>query len=507
MMKSLGSIGIFRLTGKGKPEMVRKQSILNNFLFQYAYQVLILVIPLVLAPYLSRTLRETALGVFSYANSIAAYFVAMARLGIARHGQRVISENANDEIKLRKSFWSLFAVHVTVSIVSLLAYFVIVALFVKSDKTVFLIESIYVASAIFDITWLFYGLENFKSVVIKNASVKIVECICVVAFVKQPGDLWKYALINAVGILIGQAIMIPQAIKAVKPIQFTKSDLKEHIKPLLVFSISVIASYMYTVFDKTLLGMMSTKENVAFYEYSNKIVNVPRTVIGVTGTVMFPRACRLAAEGNVASQRKYINYSYFITSFLGMASLFGLIGIADTFSVAYYGEPFKACGKIMACMSPLVYIVGAGDIIRTQYMIPNHMDKQFNICIIFNAVINLLLSIILIPIMGVYGAVIGSVSAEVFGLLVQTVLCRKFVRVTEILKELAPFVFIGALMLASIKYIDTIWKASLPGLLLAEIGVGGAVYCLLTAIYIFLFRKDIKTSVMNKMKIKKKGEV
>ena len=75
------------------------------------------------------------------------------------------------------------------------------------------------------------------------------------------------------------------------------------------------------------------------------------------------------------------------------------------------------------------------------------------------------------------------------------------------MKELAPFVFIGALMLASIKYIDTIWKASLPGLLLAEIGVGGAVYCLLTAIYIFLFRKDIKTSVMNKMKIKKKGEV
>ena len=487
--------------------MVRKQSISKNFFFQYAYQVLILVIPLVLAPYLSRTLRETALGVFSYANSIAAYFVAMARLGIARHGQRVISENANDDIKLRKSFWSLFTVHVIISVISLLAYIVAVSFFAKSDKTVFLIESIYVASAIFDITWLFYGLENFKSVVIKNTLVKIVECICIFAFVKQPGDLGKYAFINAGGMFIGQAIMIPQAIKAVKPIEFTKEDLKGHIKPLLIFSVSVIASFMYTVFDKTLLGIMSTKESVAFYEYSNKIVNVPQTIIGVTGTVMFPRACRLVAEGNVASQRKYIKYSYFITSFLGMASLFGLVGIADAFSVVYYGEPFRMCGKIMACMSPLVYIVGAGDIIRTQYMIPNHMDKQYNVCIVFNAIINMILSIILIPIIGVYGAVIGSVSAEVFGLLVQTVLCRKFVRVTEILKELAPFVFIGALMLASIKYIDTIWKASLLGLLLAEIGVGGAVYCLLTAIYIFLFRKDIKTSVMNKMKIKKKGEV
>ena len=147
--------------------------------------------------------------------------------------------------------------------------------------------------------------------------------------------------------------MIPQAVKAVRPIKFTKEDVRKHIKPLLVFSISVIASFMYTVFDKTLLGIMSTKENVAFYEYSNKIVNVPKTIIGVTGTVMFPRACRLAAEGNVAGQKKYIKYSYFITSFLGMASLFGLMGIADTFSIVYYGESFKICGKIMAYMAPL----------------------------------------------------------------------------------------------------------------------------------------------------------
>ena len=102
--------------------MIRKQSISQNFFFQYAYQILILVIPLVLAPYLSRALRETALGVFSYANSIAAYFVAMSMLGIARHGQRIISENANDDIKLRKSFWSLFTVHIIVSIISLLIY-------------------------------------------------------------------------------------------------------------------------------------------------------------------------------------------------------------------------------------------------------------------------------------------------------------------------------------------------------------------------------------------------
>ena len=443
--------------------MIRKQSISQNFFFQYAYQILILVIPLVLAPYLSRALRETALGVFSYANSIAAYFVAMSMLGIARHGQRIISENANDDIKLRKSFWSLFTVHIIVSIISLLIYLAFVVFFIKDNKTIFTIELLYVASAIFDITWLFYGLENFKSVVIKNALIKIIECICVFIFVKQPNDLGIYAFINATSILIGQAIMIPQAVKAVRPIKFTKEDVRKHIKPLLVFSISVIASFMYTVFDKTLLGIMSTKENVAFYEYSNKIVNVPKTIIGVTGTVMFPRACRLAAEGNVAGQKKYIKYSYFITSFLGMASLFGLMGIADTFSIVYYGESFKICG-------------------------------------IFNAVINLILSVLLIPIIGVYGAVVGSVSAEIFGLLVQMVICRKFVKATEILKELIPFILIGFLMMLGIKYVDMMGKASLIELGL-ELIVGGLIYCILTGLYILCFRKDIKESIMNKINL------
>lgn len=146
----------------------------------------------------------------------------MSMLGIARHGQRIISENANDDIKLRKSFWSLFTVHIIVSIISLLIYLAFVVFFIKDNKTIFTIELLYVASAIFDITWLFYGLENFKSVVIKNALIKIFECICVFIFVKQPNDLGIYAFINATSILIGQAIMIPQAVKAVRPIKFYK---------------------------------------------------------------------------------------------------------------------------------------------------------------------------------------------------------------------------------------------------------------------------------------------
>ena len=165
---------------------MQKQSLSKNFIFQFLYQGLILLIPLVLSPYLTRVLQETALGTYTYINSTAYYFVIFAMLGISRHGQRIVSQNVNDELKLRKAFWSLFTLHAAISLLSVVLYFVFILIFVNTDKTIYIIEAIYVASAIFDITWLFYGLENFKSVVIKNAFIKVVEGILTAALSIYP---------------------------------------------------------------------------------------------------------------------------------------------------------------------------------------------------------------------------------------------------------------------------------------------------------------------------------
>ena len=202
---------------------MRKESLSKNLVFQFLYQGLILVIPLILSPYLTRTLQERALGIYSYTNSIAYYFVILSLLGISRYGQRIISQSADDETLLRKNFWSLFIVHILNSLVVLFLYGLFVLVFTKEDKLIYLIQGFYVASALFDITWLFYGLENFKSVVIKNAVVKIGECILIFVFVHSPSDLWKYTVISTMGLLLGQVVMLPQAIHLVPWMRDRKS--------------------------------------------------------------------------------------------------------------------------------------------------------------------------------------------------------------------------------------------------------------------------------------------
>lgn len=64
-------------------------------------------------------------------------------------------------------------------------------------------------SCVFEISWFFYGMENFKGIVTRNTVVKILTTIAVFAFVKERGDAWIYVLINSLSLLMGQLCLWP----------------------------------------------------------------------------------------------------------------------------------------------------------------------------------------------------------------------------------------------------------------------------------------------------------
>lgn len=463
----------------------------KNFLYQYLYQFVILVIPLIISPYLTRVLGDTGLGNYSYINSLAYYFVILANLGIAKHGQRVISQNRNDDTKLRKIFWSLYIIHSIISVVAIVFYIGFILIVNGDHPEIYWIELLYVASALFDITWLFYGIERFRTVVIRNLIIKVVECVLIFTLIKSVSDLWIYATIIASGTFLSQLAIIPSAIKTVKPIKVSKEDILSHWKPLLIFSISVFAIILYTVFDKTLLGLFSTKENVAYYEYANKILVLPRTFISVIGVVLFPRACKMAADGDYEKQRYYLNLSLLVVCFIGFGSMFGLLGVGKDFAYYYYGESFETSGLVLQAMCAIPLIVGLGDVVRTQYLIPNHMDKQYIVCILINAVINLVLSFALIPAIGIYGAIIGTFCAELFGTVFQVIVCRKSIVLKQLLALIIMFSLIGGTMFGLILIINTVMERSLLRLIIGAVS-GLVLFVGISFLFIYVFNKKHK---------------
>ena len=93
----------------GKKEKVRlmKNKVGRNLAYNLIYQILILLLPLITSPYISRVMGAEGIGIYSYVSSIAYYFLIFINLGLANYGNRSIARVREDEEKRSQVFCSI----------------------------------------------------------------------------------------------------------------------------------------------------------------------------------------------------------------------------------------------------------------------------------------------------------------------------------------------------------------------------------------------------------------
>ncbi|MCC8088632.1 MAG: flippase [Rikenellaceae bacterium] len=458
-----------------------KTSIKKNFTYQMIYEILVIILPFITSPYISRVLGAENLGEYSYSYSVAYYFVLFSMLGIKNYGNREIARVRDDKKELNRTFSNIFFVHVFFSVICSICYIGYVSVISEGQLYAF-IQAAYVISAIFDISWFYFGIEKFKLTVTRNTIVKIANVICIFVFVRASGDLWKYCVIMSVGTLLSQlSLWIPlrHYVKIQKP---SVSEMKRHVGPLFVLFIPALAVSLYKYMDKIMIGSLSSKVQLGYYENAEKANNIPLTIISAFGTVMMPKMSNLAATGNKKESKRYMKISMEFVMCLAFALAFGIGGVADVFAPVFWGKNFTDCGWLITGLSVTIPFIAFANVIRTQYLIPEKRDKEYLTSVIIGAVVNLTLNSILIPILDAKGAVIGTIAAEVSVCLVQVFVVRNELPVMNYFVKSLPFLGFGVVMSIPLILIEGALGIHLYTLLL-QIAVGGLLYLVLCCIY------------------------
>ena len=276
--------------------MSEKKSVVRNYMYNLIYQVLILILPLVTTPYLSRVLGPEGVGIYGYTYSIVTYFVLFGSLGIALYGQREIAYVQNNVSKRKKVFFELVIFRFITLIISVLVYCLV---FVRGQKyhQYYLILLIELIASGFDISWFFQGIEEFKKTVFRNILVRIISVSLVFIIVKTRGDLWKYILIYSVADFLGNLILWLYLPKYIRGEKVGKLNLKVHFVPLLMLFIPQITAKLYNLLDTTMLGaIVSNKKETGYYEQSQKVIRLLITVVTSLGVVMVPRVASIYAS-------------------------------------------------------------------------------------------------------------------------------------------------------------------------------------------------------------------
>ena len=86
--------------------------VLKNYAYNLSYQLLVIVLPIITTPYVTRIFSSKDLGTYGYFNSIVTYFILLATLGVANYGTKEISSNRKE---IRKNFWGIYTLQLIVS--------------------------------------------------------------------------------------------------------------------------------------------------------------------------------------------------------------------------------------------------------------------------------------------------------------------------------------------------------------------------------------------------------
>lgn len=471
----------------------------KNLIYNTSYQILILIVPFITSPYVSRVLGPEGLGAYSVTTAIVKYFSLFALLGMSNYGNRTIAKNKSDKETLSVTFWNLFYFQLLTSSVVLATYIVYaITIGTRSYGLISLCQIPYVLSTVFEVSWFFYGMEDFKGIVSRNAIVKILTMIAVFVLVRERDDVWIYVLINSLSLLIGQLCLWPFIRKYVTWKKPKWELIVSHFRPNCVLMVSVIAVSVYTLMDKIMIEWLANTKEVGYYENTEKILTISNNAAGAIGAVMLPRISNLRSAGKCEQVRKYIDKSMKYIMIIAIALAFGVASVSGTFSLVYFGDEFEACKVLLIAIAPAIIFYSWSNIIRNQFLLPNDMDSVFVIATITAATVNLILNRILIPQYGALGAVIGTVGAQLSELIYQTIRVRKMLPIKHYLVGILPYLAMGLMMFICCSKIESILGISLMTLMI-QICVGAIIYIITSFFYLYVTRDEIVIKLVNKV--------
>ena len=428
-----------------------KKSITKNYIYNVAYQILITILPLITTPYVSRVLNAEAIGIYSYTISITTYFILFGSLGVALYGQREIAYYQTDKIKRSKIFWEINILRfVTMTIAMVIYYFIYVRQ--GEYKIYYEILLIELLANCLDISWFFRGIEEFKKTVVRNTIVKLISVALIFTLVKSVDDLYKYFIIYVLSTAIGNISLWLYVPKYIEKVKINELNILKHLKPTIILFIPQIAVQIYTVLDKTMIGMIvSDKAEVGYYEQSQKIIKLLLSIITSLGTVMLPRMAATFANGDNDKMKEYMKKSFNFVFLLAFPMIIGIDSVASKFVPLFFGNGYEKVTNIIYIISPIILAIGLSNVVGTQYLLPTKRQKEYTISVICGAIINFILNMILIRMFRSLGASIATVIAEFSVTATQLFAIRKDMNIKKIVnlskKYLVSTIVMGIVVL------------------------------------------------------------
>lgn len=388
-------------------------SIKKNFIYSTLLTSANYIFPLITFPYVTRVLGAEYIGLCGFIDSIVNYFVLFSMMGMNILGIREVAKAKNDKVLLSKVFSSLFFLNfITTAVmifVLIIITFIVPKLYENSDLMI-----IGGAKLLFNfllIEWLYKGIENFKYVTIRSIIIKVIYVISVLFLVNRREDYVIFFLLSALMVVVNAIVNLNYSRQVVR-LTYKGLKIKAYVKPFFVLGVYCLLTSMYTTFNVSFLGFVTTDVEVAYYTTASKLYGIIFSIYTAFSGVMLPRMSSLISEGDFQKFKNLVEKSYSFLLFMAVPLVIFSVFSAPGIILLIAGNGYEGAIMPMRIIMPMMIIIGFELILIEQMLMPMGKDKVILFNSVLGAFIGIILNILLVPTMGSVGSAIVKNSSE-----------------------------------------------------------------------------------------------
>ena len=288
-----------------------------------------------------------------------------------------------------------------------------------------------IAFNIFDISWLFTGLEDFKYISIRNIVCKATAFLFLITLVKGSNDFFTYVFIVVLGDGSNKIANI-FFVRNVVRFKAKNLNLKRHLRSIFYLVFVNLAIELYSLMDITMMNFMCSKDRIAFYKYAHQIQIMLLQVVNTITLVLVPRISIYNKEKNFQGFNSLVSKGLKLIIILSAPMIVGLFFTADSLIVMIYGDSFIATAHLLKIFSLLLLISPIGYLLGSRVLLATGHENLMIFAVGGGAAVNFVANWILIPKYYEFGATIASIIGEIVLMIIYVYMGKKHFKLEEI---------------------------------------------------------------------------
>ncbi len=388
----------------------------HNVFALLSLQGLRYLIPLLILPYLLRTLGPMQFGWLAFAQAYAHYLVAATDYGFNLSATRRVALLREDPEQLGRFAGTVFAAKALLLAVGFAASalaLLFVPTLLRHWELVLACDVLALGSLLLPV-WLLQGLERMRLLMVVSTVARLVTMALVFILVRDQADLVTAALLLAGGDVLAGMIILAGLGRwvNVRPIWPGWPAVQATLREGWPIFLSNMALTLYVSSNTFVLGLVASPMVIGYFAAGEKLVRAAQGLLSPLSQAVFPFGARLAQDAPGQAWR------FFRRLLLGQGGIAlvlscALWALAPVLVDGLFGARFLPSVAPTRWLAFVPFVVALSNVLGVHIMLNFGLDRLFSRILIGAGLLNLTMMASLAHKFGSSGAAMSVLLAEI----------------------------------------------------------------------------------------------